>query len=1499
MRKFNFDNLDILSEDRFELFSPFADINSFSLALNFSFAAPLPIPLFAEINGTSGDDTLTGTADDDTINGLAGDDIIYGNEGNDILDGGAGRDTLYGGLGDDILTGGANTTTAFTIDYLYGGAGNDTLNVHEDGRRTFLIGGEGDDIINVPDSNTHFTVVFSSANLSDYEITELAPDQYQVRALNGVTDGTDVINSIPSVTHSVSIRLGGIEGTYYNLLDLVLGENLDLTEGDDLYNGTYGDDVINGLGGNDVLYGLDGNDTLNGGDGDDVLFGGEGGDTLNGGDGIDTVNYEGGTYSAFVDLTGSKLGSAQGDSLISIENLSGTTFRDIFRGTNGNNVFIGLEGDDLLQGRNGNDTLIGGVGDDELLGDEGDDTLMGGVGDDELFGGEGNDLLFGGFGDDIIDGGNDVDTVIYELSDPDAYLILGSAAEGYIVVASAGRFALSDGQDELTNVEFIRFGGETGTNFAIESLARTRILGTDAADTLSGAAEDDIIFGGDGDDIIDGGDGNDLLFGGEGYDILNGGSGDDWFFEGEEHNGGAGFDIVDYSSAGTAVGFRFGSAGRHEGIEGIIGSQYKDYLTGDVEGNLFMGLGGDDIIDGDWGTDLHQGIDRAVYLSDDPADYVITLQGLYYSIEAVGGTGEGTDTLRDIEVIRLGGIEGTDYYIQQFLNDVNLTNGNDVHTGNSLSEHISGLDGDDVINGGNGDDVVNGNAGNDTLDGGFRNDIVNGGDGDDILTDIKGDNMLNGGAGDDVFLDTDYNLNIFDGGAGSDTVSYEGLISLTPNRIEVLTIDLILGTTSGLSKGDTFISVENIVGSRSRNVLRGDNEANALTGGESNDYLSGRSGDDIFTGLEGYDEIIGGFGSDTAVYSSANASDYIVTETAPGEYSIEAVGGTGEGTDTLTGIETIRLGGINGTDYAIGDLVNDGTITLTNGDDVYSGTLDDEVINALDGNDIIDGGAGANTLNGDAGNDTLISLGNDILNGGTGDDLIEMGGHVFDAATTTDGGADIDTISFSTLAQLPSGNLFLVLDLQGQAYSVRDGSTVLYVDQFTNFENATGSEFGDLLQGDAGHNILMGLGGDDNLQGRAGDDIIDGGAGGDALNGGDGIDLATYASAMDDVTAIMGNASLNTGDAAGDSYMSIENITGSDFDDTLGGDSNANVIDGGDGVDIASYAYALSAIVFDGLGLVAGSGDIVDDTLINIEGIGGTSFDDRLFGDNGVSIFYGGEGNDRLFGRNGDDQLYGEGGDDIILGGRDNDLIDGGAGNDQLRGNEGDDTLLGGDGNDVLAGGAGADAMDGGAGIDRVEYTYGTNAGVTASLGDASINTGDAAGDTYIDIENLYGTTFNDALYGDAENNRIDGRLGDDMLFGGDGNDYLIGGAGDDVMNGEAGNDLLLGQAGADIYQFDAAHGTDRIVVFTQGEDLIEFTESVFDFSGLTITQDGAHVNIDTAEGRVIVNNSIVADFASDDFIFASPPSQEPLDINAQDMTIQDMAIYVEVDALI
>ena len=106
-----------------------------------------------------------------------------------------------------------------------------------------------------------------------------------------------------------------------------------------------------------------------------------------------------------------------------------------------------------------------------------------------------------------------------------------------------------------------------------------------------------------------------------------------------------------------------------------------------------------------------------------------------------------------------------------------------------------------------------------------------------------------------------------------------------------------------------------------------------------------------------------------------------------------------------------------------------------------------------------------------------------------------------------------------------------------------------------------------------------------------------------------------------------------------------------------------------------------------------------------------------------------------------------------------------------LRGSDFNDTLTGDADDNYLRGGLGADALNGGAGFDFASYQNAA-AGVTASLANPAINTGEAAGDTYISIEGLLGSAFNDTLIGDANDNILQGGPGADALNGGSGFDY-------------------------------------------------------------------------------------------------------------------------------
>jgi Ca2+-binding RTX toxin-like protein len=153
----------------------------------------------------------------------------------------------------------------------------------------------------------------------------------------------------------------------------------------------------------------------------------------------------------------------------------------------------------------------------------------------------------------------------------------------------------------------------------------------------------------------------------------------------------------------------------------------------------------------------------------------------------------------------------------------------------------------------------------------------------------------------------------------------------------------------------------------------------------------------------------------------------------------------------------------------------------------------------------------------------------------------------------------------------------------------------------------------------------------------------------------------------------------------------------------------------------------------------------------------------RLDGDNSNDLLLGGDTANLIFGNSGADTLQGNGG------------------NDTLKGGAGNDSLIGGIGDDVLDGGQGADALDGGSGFDIADYSSAV-AGVVARLDQSTLNSGEAAGDTYTGIEGLTGSGFNDSLNGNTANNRLSGAAGNDTLIGAAGADTLDGGAGNDVL---------------------------------------------------------------------------------------------------------------------
>jgi Ca2+-binding RTX toxin-like protein len=277
-----------------------------------------------------------------------------------------------------------------------------------------------------------------------------------------------------------------------------------------------------------------------------------------------------------------------------------------------------------------------------------------------------------------------------------------------------------------------------------------------------------------------------------------------------------------------------------------------------------------------------------------------------------------------------------------------------------------------------------------------------------------------------------------------------------------------------------------------------------------NDTISGSSVSDFLIGFCG-DDILSGDGGDDTLRGGAGA---------------DMLNG-GDGCDTADyhdSCEAVFVNLARGTARG-GDAKGD----VLNGIENLAGSAY---------NDYLGGDSGANTLIGGSGNDSLAGNGGaDVLDGGVGSQ--DMADYVFSEAGVT----------VSLVAGTGSGG-----DAEG--------------DTLTNIEWLRGSYFDDILIGDGGANTLSGLGGRDTLNGGAGSDRLVGGAGADVLIGGAGVDTVLYDNASAGVTVNLVNPAVNTGDAAGDTYSSVENLVGSTLNDTLTGNQIANYLYGWNGDDI-------------------------------------------------------------------------------------------------------------------------------------------------------------------------------------------------------------------------------------------------------------------------------------------------------------------------------------------
>lgn len=601
--------------------------------------------------------------------------------------------------------------------------------------------------------------------------------------------------------------------------------------------------------------------------------------------------------------------------------------------------------------------------------------------------------------------------------------------------------------------------------------------------------------------------------------------------------------------------------------------------------------------------------------------------------------------------------------------------------------------------------------------------------------------------------------------------------------------------------------------------------------------------------------------------------------------------------------------------------------TATSSTVIVQRTIDqivDETINGTSGNDVIDPGLGTDSVFAGAGNDNVSSSeGFDYLDGGDG----------------------VDRVSFLGL------NEGYTIDLANETAVLRSNPGA-GTETIIGFENVLGTAFADIIFGSSDTNNLNGAGGNDIILLSSSTTGFPNPGNGDQVFGGSGDDTIGFA------LAGVGQSNLGSGhhfdgdsgtdrfvfETFGSNYQvdfvngtfvqlstgnqiatlqSIEAVTAGGGNDMIIMSSTGGLsINGANGTDTVSYAFAQAGVTVR-LGLL--SGQITgqsQDTLFNIENVVGTQFADIIVGDSSNNTIEGGLGKDNLDGGLGIDTvsyagstlgvivdltLQGStqdtqgGGLDLldnfenIRGSNFDDIFTGDAGTNEIYGRDGDDTYVYGQtttgpGNiDYFEGGAGSDTIDlslisGSIGVDLGAESWGLMTGnaittirgtfdtvENAVVGDASIVYGSSAdnvisGDNASGNNQFYGYGGNDTLNGMNGADLLDGGEGDDVINGGSGVDTIYGGNGDDIIDGGSHGDIIDAGAGNDWvsggFQSDQMDGGDGI-------DTIDYTYTSVD---LTVDLD-AGLAYGTAAGpgtETVVNFEIVVMGAGNDTVIGN-----------------------------